>query len=244
MSSFRYCIPLMAALSLMVLNVTCVEAAQSVKGLLNARHLLYTKPDPSSEGGITGRIAFPNTPIEQILAIPADEPRFVYEGKVDDSSKNTFTFNGLPMGKYDLVVIYDNSFYEGLRLHRERDTLTAEDRKKINASIQKSEPFFITKIIHRLEGTTGRGNLCRCICTYVREAESEDYTGKLEGFRRTFKIVILKDVGPGWQIVRARDLFPLNVDHKNSRPQHFHSNSISGIRVSDYLKDLGDIKLP
>jgi hypothetical protein len=242
MRTFRFCGRILTALVMLAMTATCVMAAQNVaRDVAHARHKLYTQPDSSSSGGIKGKIKSPMTPIEQILAIPADEPRFVYEGKRNGTA---FSFSGLPMGKYDLVVIYDNSFYEGLRLHRERDTLTAEDRKKIEASITKSEPFFNTKIIHRLEGTTGRGNLCRAICTYVREKSAVDYAGELEGFRRTFKIVILKDVGPGWQIVRSRDLFPLSVEKVNARPRHFHSDSISGIRVSDYEKDLGMISLP
>ena len=241
MKTFRVCGQIVV-LAAAMMAVTGAMAAQNVaRDVHGARHKLYTQPDASTKGGVTGKIKSPTMPIEQILAIPSDEPRFVYEGKKDGTR---FSFSGLPMGKYDLVVIYDNSFYEGLRLHREPDTLTAEDRKKIESSITKSEPFFNTKIIHRLEGTTGRGNLCRAICTYVREKSAEDYSGALEGFRRTFKIVILKDVGPGWQIVRSRDLFPLSVEKANARPRHFHSETISGIRVSDYEKDLGEISLP
>lgn len=230
---------LVVIVAVVVGSSTCLVAAQKAKQQKHARHLLYTKPDPSSTGGIKGKISYPSMPIEQILAIPPDEPRLVYEGKRDGTS---FSFSGLPMGKYDLVVIYDNAFYEGLRLHREDDTLSYEDKSKIDMSIMKSEPFFNVKTIHRLEGTTGRGNMCRAICTYLRDKLSEDYSG-MKMYRRTFKILILKDVGPGWQIVRSRDLYPLNIDLENKAPAHFHCDAISGIRVSDYVKDLGEITL-
>jgi len=197
------------------------------------RDRLYTETDPSSQGGIKGEITHPGGPILQILAIPPDEPRCVYKGTISGSRQNGFSFSGLPMRKYDLVVIYDSSFYESLNLHRDENTLTATDRAKIDTTIQKSDPYFKEKIIHRLEGTTGRGNVARCICTYLRAEE-----GKV---RRTFKIVQLMDVGPGWQVVRARDLYPLWTTQ--GKPTHHYNSKLGGIRVTDHVTDLGVINL-
>lgn len=208
------------------------------------RYRLYTKPDPSAGGGIRGSVSRPSTPIAQILAIPPDEPQLVYKGTVSGSKSQHFEFTGLPMRRYDLVVIYDDRFYEGLKLQREDDTLTSKDREKIDWIIQKSEPFFTVKVIHRLEGTTGRGNFARCICTFLRDRASEAYAGgATPGYRRTFKLVILKDVGPGWQVVRTRDLYPLTVPPTDARPKHHFSSEIQGIRVSDYVKDIGAVDL-
>jgi hypothetical protein len=116
---------------------------------------------------------------------------------------------------------------------RHQNTLTPTDRAKIDTTIQKSEPFFKEKIIHRLEGTTGRGNVARCICTYLR--------GEGANFRRTFKIVMLTDVGPGWQIVRSRDLYPLWTNQ--GKPTHHYNPNLGGIRVTDHVTDLGVINL-
>jgi hypothetical protein len=204
------------------------------------RNHLYTKPDPSANGGIQGRIASPSLPLESVLAIPADEPRFVYEADLTDESRRSFYFKGLPMRRYDLVVIYQDRFYEGLRLHRDPDTLTDDDRKKIRDTVDASEPYFKKKFIHRLEGTTGRGNAARALCTFLRD------TGSAEGHtehRRTFKLIMLKDVGPGWQVVRARDLFPVSFDPGAPLPRHNFSESLSGIRVTRGIKDLGALKL-
>lgn len=214
------------------------------------RYKLYTQPDPASPGGITGRVTNPGKPIEQILAIPFDAPEKVYAGKIEGDDKRSFRFTGLPMRKYDLIIVFDNVFYEGLQLERGEDTLTAEDRKKVDAIIQKSEPFFPTKTIHRLQGTTGRGNEARCICTFLRAKESqllfEAHEGKYsrEDFRRTLKLVLLKDVGPGWQIVRTRDLYPVWLNPKSPALKHNFAESLSRVRVADTIKDLGDIDLP
>lgn len=204
------------------------------------RGRLYTKPDPSAQGGIQGRIASPSLPLEGVLAIPADEPRFVYEASITDDSRRSFYFKGLPMRKYDLIVIYKDRFYEGLRLHRDPNTLTAEDRKKIKKTVDDCEPYFKKKFIHRVEGTAGRGNLGRALCTFLRDAGSAE--GHSE-HRRTFKLLMLKDVGPGWQIVRARDLYPVSFEPGKPLPRHNYSESLSGVRVTRSIKDLGELKL-
>ena len=213
------------------------------------RTRLYAKLDPANAGGLKGSIAYPSLPIEQILAIPAENVEEVYEGTVSGSQRSEFQFKGLPVGKYDLVVIFASEFYEGLRLTREASTLTPEDLKKIDASIQKSEPFFTKKFIHRVEGETGRGNGARAIITYYRDKGSELLMEQFEGksnrpdFRRTFKLVVLKDVGPGWQIARARDLYPVWMNPKAALPVHKFSAAISQLRVADQIKDLGALYL-
>jgi len=213
------------------------------------RTRLYTKPDPASPGGLKGRVSHPALPLEAIVALPTATPAEVYGGEISGPKRDTFQFKGLPVGKYDLVAIYPGDFYEGLQLHREASTLTAEDLKKIETTVQKSEPFFTKRIVHRVEGATGRGNGARCIVTYFREKGSELLMQTFKGqynrpdFRRTFKLLILKDVGPGWQIVRTRDLYPVWVDPKSSLPKHHFSAALSQLRVADQVKDLGDLDL-
>jgi hypothetical protein len=213
------------------------------------RTRLYTKLDPANTGGLKGRVAKPELPIEEILALPSDNIEEVYEGEVTGPKRDTFQFKNLPVGKYDLVVIYPAAFYEGLQLDREPSALTPDDLKKIDTTIQKSEPFFPKKFIHRVEGATGRASGARAICTYYRDKGSELLMEQFEGksnrpdFRRTFKLVLLKDVGPGWQIVRARDLYPVWVNPKSSLPEHHFSALLKQLRVADESKDLGDLDL-
>lgn len=213
------------------------------------RTRLYKKPDAANTGGLKGSIGSPSLPLEEILAVSAEDVEQVYEGEVGGAQRNTFQFTGLPVGKYDLVVIFATEFHEGLRLNVEANTLTAEDRVKIDGSIQKSEPFFTKKFIHRVEGETGRGHGARALCTYLRDKGSELMLEKFEGkssrpdFRRTFKLVLLKDVGPGWQIVRARDLYPVWMNPKAALPAHKYSEALHQLRVADQMKDIGALQL-
>ena len=213
------------------------------------RTRLYKKPDPANTGGLKGAIATPALPIEQVLAVSAEDVEQVYEGEISGSLRNAFEFRGMPIGKYDLIVIFASEFYEGLRLNREASTLTAEDLTKINATVQKSEPFFTQKFIHRVEGDTGRGQNARAICTYFRDKGSDLLLEQFEGkfnrpdFRRTFKLVLFKDVGPGWQIARARDLYPVWMKPTTSLPKHKFSPVLSQLRVADQIKDLGALNL-
>ena len=213
------------------------------------RTRLYTKPDPASAGGLRGSIGSPALPMEQILAVSAENVDQVYEGEISGAQRNTFQFRGLPVGKYDLVVVFASEFYEGLHLNADVSTLSAEDLVKINASLQKSEPYFPKKVIHRVEGKTGRGQEARAVCTYFRDKGSELDLEKFEGkssrpdFRRTFKLVLLKDVGPGWQISRARDLYPVWMNPKAALPVHKYSPTLRQLRVADQIKDIGALQL-
>ncbi|MCX6996755.1 MAG: hypothetical protein NTV49_06640, partial [Kiritimatiellaeota bacterium] len=109
---------------------------------------------------------------------------------------------------------------EGLELHPEKSTLTKTDLEKIENIISESQPFFTQKIIHRIAGTTGRGQVARCLCTFLRGNKSTgtaSHRAGLEymrdqsssGWRRTFKLVWLKDVGPVSQVVQTRDPYPV-----------------------------------
>jgi len=236
-------------LCVLALAAGAVLAADPAADPLAGRSRLYTPPDPAGAGGLHGRIGRPAGPIEQILAIPADEPRLVYQGRIEGADRQDFRFEGLPMRRYDLVVIYRDAFYEGLQLIRGAGSLTAADIEQIRQAIQSSEPYFPRKTIHRLEGETGRGQFARAICTYALDRKSSLLFNSHEGAyerddpRRTFKLVILKNVGPGWQIVRSRDLYPIWATPGALQPSHAYRAELSRIRVADAVKDLGVIAL-
>jgi hypothetical protein len=208
---------------------------------------LYTKPDEAATGGITGRITSPSDPIELILATPAAEPEKVYKGELDPATPGAFSFKGLPAGRYDLIVFYKGSFYEGVTLSREGSTLNELDLEKINTTLQKSEPYFPEKFIHRLEGQTGRGNQARMVVTYSRAKGSlltlTTYQGKFhrEDHKCTIKLVMLQDVGPGWQITKTRNYNPVWVEPGTPLPKHHFSSVLSKIRVAEETKDIGNL---
>jgi hypothetical protein len=227
-------------------GVVLLFLAMSALAQGKERGRLYTAPDMSASGGIAGRIIKPEMPIVQILAMPPDEPRFVYEGQISGASRQSFAFANLPMAKYNLFVIYENEFYEGLQLSFEPDTLTDKDRQSITKIVNESDPFFNKKIIHRIAGTTGRGNLARCVVTQYRDGPgtvTADYQALKDQSRRTFKLIWLKDVGVGWQVVQKRDLYPVTVDLRLLKPTHHYSDQLSNIRVTDKVKNLGDIDM-
>jgi len=210
---------------------------------------LYTKPDDTATGGITGKITSPSQAIELILATPSAEPEKVYKGDLDAANKGAFSFKGLPAGRYDLIVVYKDAFYEGLTLSRNENTLTDSDREKINQSLQKSEPYFPEKMIHRLEGQTGRGNQARMLATYSRKQGSlltfTTHEGQYarDDQKRTFKLVILQDVGAGWQIVKTRNYNPVWAEPGTPLPEHHFTPVLSKIRVADELKDIGNLTI-
>jgi hypothetical protein len=235
--------------ALRILFLTAIFSAAVLAQNPPERTRLYTKTEPANTGGLKGRIARPEIPIEEILALPTDNIEEVYEGQVSGPKRDAFEFKNLPVGKFDLLVIYPAAFYEGLQLNRDASTLTPDDLAKIDVTVQKSEPYWTRKIVHRVEGETGRANVARAIITYSRDKGSnllmETYKGQSsrDDFRRTFKLVLFKDVGPGWQIVRARDLYPVWSDPKHPLPEHHFAGALNQIRVADEVKDLGELDL-
>ncbi|MFT5125771.1 MAG: hypothetical protein ACI97B_004422, partial [Verrucomicrobiales bacterium] len=117
---------------------------------------------------------------------------------------------------------------------------SSEDQEKIGATIQKAEKYFLKKTIHRLEGETGRGNQSRALVTYLRDTASTN--GK--DYRRSLRLIMLKDVGPGWQYERSRDLYPTWCKPAHAHPKHFQVPELGRIRVTDEIKDLGGLRLP
>lgn len=218
---------------LIFLLCSCLRSA----GQLTGGAYLYTKPDPSAGGGIKGKIAGSPQPIESVFAVCADQPRFVYNGTIGGDGRNEFFFRGLPAAKYDLIVIFKDSYCEGLTLSRVESTLTKKDLDSIEAIISASEPFFQKKIIHRVSGTTGAEGKARAICAMMR------LSGQNSG-RYALKLAMLEDVGPGWQVERMREIGATFLDVSNFGLRHVHCEKLGGIRVTEDVKDAGTIILP
>lgn len=222
-----------------LINVVFLLALIVPASAREERYRLYSKTDPSDTGGIKGSIVTPSKPLVAILAIPPDEPRLVYNGTISGPDRREFIFKNLPIRKYDLFVIYDDEFYEGLNLHRGDSTLTEEDHAKIKATVDKAEKYFLKKYIHRVEGESGRGNEARVIVTYLRDKASTNGSDH----RRSFRLLMMKDVGPGWQIARSRDLYPTWTKPQYNNPKHHYVKELGRIRVTDAIKDIGGLRL-
>lgn len=209
---------------------------------------LYTPGDPSARGGIHGRIKGSRQLLHDVFAVPSDNLKFVYRGTVS-ADGSEFSFKGLPVAKYDLMLVGPARFYEGFELTQETDSLTAADRKMIEAIIMKSVPFFNVKKIHRCQGITGRTGTAKCVLQEVRNLPItlQDASVRTDFQLRSIKLACLEDVGPaGWQLVNTREIIRMEVgrDEVQNVLPHACLPALGQIRVVDEVKELGDIELP
>lgn len=209
---------------------------------------LYTAPDPSAGGGLHGTIA--NQTVRHIFAVRADDPTKVYQGAVAADSK-AFSFAGLPVAKYDLLVVCPDRFYEGLTRTLEDNTLTPKDRASMKTAIEKSEPFFEIKEIYRLQGVSGEAGKARGVVQYVRarpillQSATSLADARTDFQIRSIKVALLEDVNIGWQLLQTREIIRMEVTQQEVQGvlPHAYNPGLGGIRVTDTVKDLGAIQL-
>ena len=208
---------------------------------------LYTQPDASAGGGIRGTVSAPAERLEGVFAVAQFEPARVYAGRVGADGRS-FEFSGLPTGKYDLMLLYDAFFIEGFRLCRDTDNLTEADRKSIKATIDRSVPFFDTKVIHRAEGTSGREGKTLCVLQEMRTRpvtlQSAEVRNDIQ--IRSLKLATLEDVGAvGWHLTNTREIVRQEVGggHRTGPIEHRNAPEIGNVRVVDSMKDLGTLEL-
>lgn len=206
---------------------------------------LYTPLDSSASGGIQATVK--GKPVLQSFAISASNRKHVYQGEVSEDGKS-FVFAGLPVDKYDLLLLCKNKFYEGITLFKQSDSLTKKDYKLIEFIINKSHPFFELKKIDRCLGATGEKGKACCILQELRarpiKLQSAEVRSDIQ--IRSIKIAELEDVGKaGWQLIYTREIVRTEVgppDVKGILP-HAYEPSLTGIRVIDSIKDLGEIHI-
>ncbi|TAN36898.1 MAG: hypothetical protein EPN23_07205 [Verrucomicrobia bacterium] len=210
---------------------------------------LYTPPDPSATGGLRGRVPASSEKLVDAFAIPSGELMRVYKAKLS-ADGHAFEFPNLPTAKYDLLLVGPNAFYEGLCLDRAASTLTPNDLRSITAILNKSEPFYELKKIHRCEGHTGAAGNAHCVLQEVRARPItfQDATVHAEYQVRAIKLVLFEDVGPNWQLVTTREIIRQEVviahEHPGLLPHVYCPGQLSGLRVVDSVKDLGVVELP
>jgi len=165
---------------------------------------------------------------------------------------NAFSFYGLPPGKYDLFVLCENCFYEGLLLNRDEHTLTEADTASIKAKLKESNPFFNVKNQHRIEGQTGSYGKARVLEQEVRTLpvtlQSAEVLKHIQ--IRAIKLCLMESVGTSklgthWELKKTREITRQEVgppDTKGVIPGYF-CKALQGIRVSDSVKDVGAIRL-
>jgi hypothetical protein len=236
---------------------------------------LYSKPSPDAAGGIRGVVTENPSEVLGVLAMPQKFPNVSSLDDVDGGnaaknarnvnkdmtnqvylaslgSDNSFSFNGLPAGKYDLLVLCENCFYEGLLLNREGQTLTDPDVAAIKAKLKESNPFFNVKNQHRIEGQTGFYGKARVLEQEVRTLpvtlQSAEVLKHIQ--IRAIKLCLFESVGSSklgvhWELKKTREITRQEVgppDTKGAIPGYF-CKALQGIRVSSSVKDVGALKL-
>ena len=236
---------------------------------------LYNKPDPEATGGLMGRIAQAPSKVLAVLAIAEKfrdvksatgtggtaakknaantdtSPRvFCYLAELADD--NEFSLHGLPAGKYDLFVLCEDRFFEGLKLSREESALTEADQDSLRAKMKESNPFFELKQVHRVEGTTGRMGMARALQQEVRARTFLDQAGiaRVGEQIRSIKLYLLDSVGgrsmgAQWDVRTSRELTRQGLKKPDTMgliPGHF-VRKLQGIRVSSSMKDVGEVEL-
>jgi len=229
-----------------VCSESLVEKDEKLFSTMYTGKYLYTNPDLSLGGGIKGEITSPtNIKLIGVFALPPHEPKFVYQGTFSQDNL-IFEFHGLPSAKYDLFIAFEHEVFEGLTLNRYKNTLTDADRKSIEYIVNKSDPFFEKKIVHRLSGVTGKKTgYARAIVSMIRLGPVTDMANHVYAGakKRNYKIFFLEDVGPGYQVTRTRDVLMKFVEPGKEVPKWNYRPYLSGIRVTNKLKDLGKIDL-
>jgi hypothetical protein len=236
---------------------------------------LYTKPSADASGGIKGVLTEPPSEVLGVLAMPQRFPNVSALDDIDGGnsaknarninkdmtnqvylaslgSDNAFNFYGLPPGKYDLFVLCENCFYEGLLLNRDEHTLTDADTSAIKTKITESNPFFNVKNQHRIEGQTGSYGKARVIEQEVRTLpvtlQSAEVLKHIQ--IRSIKLCLMESVGSSklgvhWEMKKTREITRQEVgppDTKGVIPG-FYCKALQGIRVSSSVKDIGAIRL-
>ena len=215
-------------LALLVTSVWADEPAQRI----------YTVPDPASPGGIYGMV---NVTLTHALAVEHDRIR-VYRAVLDSDNKS-FVFSGLPVGKYDLVLVTrEGGVYEGLALGDEKRDLPASSAEHLKARVDGQDAFYNRVLIQRV-GYNGDNALV--FVERIRDKEIlKQSAEKLNATLRRLEIMEIAQAGDDWQVATTRHLY------REEQPaggidylRHKFIRELGNIRVVDSAKDLGNLKL-
>ena len=207
---------------------------------------IYTKPDPSATGGISGKAQ-----VELIHAIAVERDRTrVFLADLSDAAK-AFRFEHLPVGKYDLVLVAKNgTVTEGLELGDNASKLTETSMTNLKKRVRLADGFFNQHTILRM-GVTALDESGDGVILALVERQRANNVLKQSGERldqmvRRLEIIELHQATDDWQMTGSRHLYregePIPKALQFNKDNHLPA--LSGIRVIDSIKDLGPIALP
>lgn len=271
--SFFLCCGVFAASASPGIKINPGNMSPYTKTHVGAR--LYTRPSEEAPGGIEGRIVDAPSKVLGVICMPQKFPNISSLKLVEGGSSrknagnvntdmtnecylatltddNRFQFHGLPYGKYDLFILCENCFYEGLKLNREEESLTEADKAAIKAKLIESNPFFNVKNQHRIEGQTGQFGRARVLEQEVRTLPVTDQAARVHRNIqiRSIKLCLLDSVGGArtgthWDVKKTREIARQELgppETKGVIPGFFRKD-LQGIRVTGKVKDVGIISL-
>lgn len=209
---------------------------------------LYSTLDKNSDNGIRGSITSPNKPIQFVFASSQGNYKNLYKATIKGAKKQCFRIQGLPVGKYDLIVIYRDELYEGLTLNRGLEsTLDDEDLASIEVILKDSTPFFNKKKLHRVKGSNDR-HKARGVLQEIRTLpvtlQSAEVRKDIQ--IRSIKLALLKDTGIGWALMETREIVRQEVVKKNEHTgflPHNYDPRLGNIRTVGNIRNLGELEL-
>jgi hypothetical protein len=202
---------------------------------------LYTKPDSSAPGGISGSV---DKELTHAIALSRDRVH-CYKADLTNGGKS-FRFTGLPTGKYDLMLVAKaGAVYENLTLGAKAAELTDKQKENVARRLDKADSFFNKWKLHRV-GIEEDGEKLVCFIERMRDKEILKQSGeKLGANLRRFEVATLNKATDDWDFADTRHLYREEQPLGTLTPlKHERVEALGNVRVIDAVKDLGSIALP
>lgn len=202
----------------------------------------YNDFDPNATGGITGKVL--NGELKECIALEQIAYK-VYRGSANG---NTYSFNRLPPGKYDVLLKLTEDAIEGVRLDvfGEAVKLPKQDHDAIWELIRISDDYFHDKKIIRVGGTA---DLQKLVVEQIRTATTYNPDGTIavgKMFRRIDYTIVHK-TREVWQIDPDSPRFMFREEREKvgagSTIKFHFDDKLGGIRVADLMVAVPDIDL-
>lgn len=208
--------------------------------LLAGSNSIYTSPDPAAAGGIVLSV---DAPLTRALAVERDRSR-VFDASLSADGRQA-TFQGLPTGKYDLMLLTKNrNVLEGFALGAEPRGLSETSLKNLRDRVATGDTFFNRWTIHRIgmdaENAVVFVERLRDKTIYQQSSEV------LAGNVRRYELLEMRQAADTWQVSATRHLYREVEPLEPSPPffKHTFLPALGGIRVIDQPKNLGNLNLP
>jgi hypothetical protein len=221
------------------LGLVCLLAA-AVNAAAQAGRI-YSQPVATDTGGITGTM-----PSQELThAIAVDHERLKVFRATLTSNDQTFRFEHLPVGKYDLVLVTKHrEMFEGVRLGEPLTSLSTDLQTNLEKRIALADSFFNRYKIHR-SGVDGDRALV--LVERLRDKLVLKQSGEtLPQDLRRLEIIELDKSVDDWQMIQSRHLYREGEPIEKSPPfwRDTYVPALGAIRVVSGIKELGTLELP